>query len=63
MAGNRLSHTNQPAPMPRDFNPGAPHPEIIRNVDGRHLLDRNVAEPFGPGDDGEFDGDEMQTEY
>ncbi len=65
MAGNRLSHTDQPAPVPRNFGNGnnIPHPELIRNVDGRTLWDRNVAEPFGPNPSEEPDGDESVTDF
>ncbi len=55
MAGNRLSHTDQPAPMPHGYGKGLPHPRIIRNVDGEANVgwddSRNVAEPFGESDD------------
>lgn len=65
MTAKRLGSQPQSVPMPRNFpTDSLPHPEIIRNVDGRTLQDRNVCEPFGPGsDDGYDDGDEMQTEY
>lgn len=58
--GNRLSHDNQPAPMPRNFGEGndIPHPEIIRMVDGRTMWDRNVATPFGDNPEDGPDGDE-----
>lgn len=60
MSGNRLSHTDQSAPMPRNFGQdnNIPHPELIRNVDGRTLYDRNVATPFGDNPEPESDGDE-----
>lgn len=60
MSGNRLSHTDQPAPMPRNFGQDSDHdhPEIVRMVDGRSLFDRNTATPFGDNPDEEPDGDE-----
>lgn len=62
--GNRLSHTDQPAPMPRNFGEGSdlPHPELIRNVDGRTLFDRNTATPFGDNPEPDPDGDEPVCE-
>lgn len=49
------SLTNQPAPMPKNYSPDAPHPEIIRTLDSHSTTGdhRNCAYPFGdnPGDD------------
>lgn len=66
MSGNRLSHTDQPAPMPRDFGQDndIPHPELIRTVDGHAAYGggRNVATPFGDNPEPDEDGDEPAYE-
>lgn len=46
--GNRLSHNNQSAPMPRGGFKDVPHPTLIRMVDGHSVYGgRNEATPFG----------------
>lgn len=57
----RLSSQPQSAPMPRGGFDGIPHPELIRNVDGRTLWDRNVATPFGDNPEPMPDGDDEET--